>query len=330
MKGGKGNSRDGDTKPPRSPDACATGPGTVQPMSARLSPSTLGLLTLPPLLWACNALIGRWIHAQVPPMTLNLLRWVLAFLILLPLAHRVLRRQSLMWPHWRRIGLLGLLSIGAYNALQYLALQTSTPINVTLVASSMPVWMLVMGRLLHGEPIRGRQVLGAALSMAGVLLVLSRGDWQVLARFQFVPGDGYILLATLAWTLYSWMLARPAEPAELRGDWAAFLMAQVFFGLGWSALFAAGEWTLLPAQVAWSWPVAAAIVFIAVGPAVLAYRCWGAGIQRVGPQVAGFFANLTPLFAALLSTLLLGEAPQGFHLLAFALIVGGIVVSSRR
>ena len=299
-------------------------------MSARLTPSTLGLLILPPLLWACNALIGRWIHDQVPPLTLNLLRWVLAFLILLPLAGRVLRPGSLVWAHWRRISVLGLLSIGAYNALQYQALQTSTPINVTLVASSMPVWMLVMGRLLHAEPIRGRQVAGALLSMAGVVLVLSRGDWQVLARFHFVPGDGYILLATLVWTLYSWMLARPAEPASLRQDWAGFLMGQVFFGLGWSALFAAGEWAASPVHIAWSLPVLAAIAFIAIGPAVLAYRCWGAGIARVGPQMAGFFTNLTPLFAALLSTLFLGEAPQAYHLLAFVLIVGGIVVSARR
>jgi drug/metabolite transporter (DMT)-like permease len=299
-------------------------------MPVRLTLSTLVLLTLPPLLWACNALIGRWVHEQVPPMTLNLLRWLLALLILLPLAHGVLRRSSPMWAHWRRISALGLLSIGAYNALQYLALQTSTPINVTLVASSMPVWMLVLGRVLHGVPIRGRQMLGALLSIAGVLLVLSRGQWQVLVDFRFVPGDGYVLLATLAWALYSWMLARPAEPAELRNDWAAFLTAQVFFGLGWSTAFAAGEWAFTPAHIDWSWNVVGAIVFIAVGPAVLAYRCWGAGIQRVGPQIAGFFTNLTPLFAALLSTVFLGEAPRLFHFVAFALIVGGIVVSSRR
>ncbi len=299
-------------------------------MSARLSPSTLVLLTMPPLLWACNALVGRWAHGQVPPMTLNLLRWVIAFLILLPLAYRVLRPGSLLWPHWRRISVLGLLSIGAYNALQYLALQTSTPINVTLVASSMPVWMLVLGRLLYGVHIRGRQMLGAALSIVGVLLVLSRGDWQVLQTFRFVPGDGYVLLATLSWAFYTWMLARPSEPAELREDWAGYLMAQIFFGLGWSALFAAGEWAFTPAHIAWSWPLVGAIVFIAVGPAVLAYRSWGAGIQRAGPQVAGFFTNLTPLFAALMSTVWLGEAPRLFHLVAFALIVGGIVVSSRR
>jgi len=299
-------------------------------MAARMTPTTLVLLTLPPLLWASNAMVGRWVHAEVPPMTLNLLRWVLAFMILLPLSYRFLRRGSPLWTHWRRLSMLGLVSIGAYNALQYLALHTSTPINVTLVASAMPVWVLLLGWLMHGERIHGRQVLGLLLSIAGVLLVLSRGDWQVLARMRFVPGDGYVLLATLSWAFYTWMLARPSEPAELRDDWAGFLMAQVFYGLGWSALFAAAEWTFTPAHIVWSWHLVGAIVFIAVGPAVLAYRSWGAGIVRAGPQVAGFFTNLTPLFAALMSTLWLGEAPRLFHLIAFALIVGGIVVSSRR
>lgn len=299
-------------------------------MHARLSLSTLALLTLPPLLWACNAFIGRWIHADVPPMTLNLLRWVLAFLILLPLSYRFLRRGSPLWTHWKRMSMLGLVSIGAYNALQYLALQTSSPINVTLVASAMPVWVLLLGWLLHGERIRGRQMLGLVLSIAGVVLVLSRGDWQVLMHLRFVPGDGYVLLATVCWAFYSWMLARPTEPPELRSDWAGFLMGQILFGLGWSALFAAGEWAFTPAHINWSWTVVGAIVFIAVGPAVLAYRSWGAGVGRAGPQVAGFFTNLTPLFAALLSALFLGEPPRLFHFIAFALIVGGIVVSSRR
>ena len=107
-------------------------------------------------------------------------------------------------------------------------------------------------------------------------------------------------------------------------------MAQVLFGLVWSGLFAGAEWTLGSPKIIWSAPVVAAIVFIAVGPAVLAYRFWGIGVQRAGPQIASFFSNLAPVFAALLSTVLLGEAPQLYHLLAFSMIVGGIVVSSRR
>lgn len=300
-------------------------------MHARLSPSTALLLTIPPLMWAGNAIVGRMVTELVPPMTLNLLRWALAGLLLLPLAAWVLRPGSGLWAHWRRLSLLGLLSVGAYNALQYLALKTSSPINVTLVAASMPIWMQLIGRLFFAAPVSRRQLLGALLSISGVLLVLSRGELQTLLQVRLVPGDVYILVAAICWAFYSWMLARPGtEPEALRTDWAAFLLAQIVYGLAWSALFAGGEWALTDARIVWGWPLVAALVFVAVGPAVLAYRAWGIGVQRAGPTVASFFGNLTPLLTALMSAALLGELPQPYHGAAFVLIVCGIVVSSAR
>lgn len=300
-------------------------------MHPKLTPTAALLLTLPPLLWAGNAVVGRLVSDLVSPMTLNFLRWALAFALLLPLAGAVLRPGSLLWPNWRRFALLGLLGVGLYNALQYLALTTSTPLNVTLVASSTPVWMLLIGRLLFGVAISRRQLLGAALSISGVLLVLCRGQLELLLQLRLVPGDLYMLMASAAWAYYSWMLARPTtEPPGIRADWSAFLLAQMAFGLVWSVSFAGSEWALDKGHIQWGWPLAAALAFIAVGPALLAYRAWGAGVARSGPAVAGFFYNLTPLFAAVLSTAFLGEIPRLYHLLAFCLIVGGIVVSSRR
>lgn len=299
-------------------------------MQEKLSARTAVLLGIPPLLWAGNAVVGRMVHDMVPPLTLNFLRWLVAFAILLPLAWRVLQRGSGLWPHWRRYALLGLLGVGLYNALQYLALQTSMPINVTLVGSSMPVWMLAVGSLCFGARVNPRQLAGAVLSMAGVLVVLSRGQWSELLALRMVPGDLFMLLATIAWAFYSWLLVTTREPAQLRGDWAAFLMAQLVFGLGWSGLLAGGEWASGRTAIDWGWPLLAALAFIAVGPAVVAYRFWGVGVQRAGPTVAGFFANLTPLFAALLSAAFLGQAPHGYHAAAFVLIVGGILVSARR
>ncbi|MHB1200921.1 MAG: DMT family transporter [Polaromonas sp.] len=299
-------------------------------MNHRLTPATALLLLLPPVLWAGNAVVGRLVTGLVSPMTLNFLRWALAFIILLPLAHRLLRPGSALWPHWKRFALLGLLGVGSYNALQYLALKTSTPLNVTLVASSVPIWMLAVGALCFGQRVSRQQIAGALLSIGGVLVVLSRGQWALLAEVRLVPGDFYVLLATLAWAFYSWLLAQPKEPPAIRNDWAAFLMAQIVFGLGWSGSFAASEWALTDAHISWGWPLAAALLYVAVGPAVIAYRCWGLGVQRVGPAIAGFFSNLTPLFAALLSAAFLGELPQLYHALAFVLIVGGIVVSSRQ
>jgi len=163
------------------------------------------------------------------------------------------------------------------------------------------------------------------------VLVLCRGQWTLLLGLHLVVGDLYVLVASVGWAYYSWMLAHPTpESASLRADWAAFLLGQIVFGLGWSLLFASAEWTLTDARLHVGWPLAAALLFIAVGPAVIAYRAWGAGVSRAGPAVAGFFINLTPLFTALLSSAFLGETPQLFHALAFVLIVSGIVLSSHR
>ena len=299
--------------------------------SNALTPRTAALLLVPPLMWAGNATVGRLVHELISPMTLNFLRWVLAFVLLLPLAYPVLKAKSSVWPLWKRYGLLGFLGVGCYNSLQYLALKTSTPINVTLVASSTPVFMLGLGALFFQQRIRMRQLIGAVLSIAGVLLVLCRGDVQALAQVELVMGDVFVLIATAAWAWYSWLLAQPEDPPEVRSNWAYFLMAQMAFGLVWSGAFTAAEW-LGPGGgvMVWGWPLAAALVYVAVGPALLAYRCWGLGVQQVGPSVAGFFANLTPLFAAIMSTWVLGDMPQMYHAAAFVLIVGGIVVSSKK
>ncbi|MCE1249609.1 MAG: DMT family transporter [Comamonadaceae bacterium] len=299
-------------------------------MRSQLSPSSLFMLTAAPLLWAGNAVVGRALAPLVAPITLNFLRWLIAAVLLLPLAWQVLRPDSSLWPHWRRFALLGLLGIGNYNALQYLALQTSTPLNVTLVGSGMPVWMLLVGALFFGVPASRQQLAGALLSVTGVLTVLSRGSWAQLLALRLVPGDLYMVLATISWAFYSWLLVRTQEPQPMRSDWSAFLLAQIIFGLGWSGAFAGVEAGLGLVHVTWGWPLLAGLLFIAIGPAVLAYRFWGVGVQRAGPVLGGFFINLTPLFAALLSAAFLGERPQAYHGLAFVLIVGGIVVSSRR
>lgn len=297
-----------------------------------LTPKNIVLLTVPPLLWAGNAVVGRLASDLVPPITFNMLRWLLALLLLMPLAGWVLRPRSALWTHWRRYGLLGLLSVGMHNALQYLALHTSTPLNVTLVGSSMPVFMLAIGALFFGHRATRRQLWGAALSMVGVLVVLSHGDPARLASVHFVPGDLYMLLATGAWAWYSWLLTRTQDddPA-IRGDWAAFLMAQIVPGAACAALFAGGEWALLdPPPIEWGWPLLGALAYVSVAASIVAYRSWGLGVARLGPSVAGIFTNLTPLFAAVLSTAFLGEAPRLYHGLAFVLIVAGITVTSRR
>ena len=305
-------------------------------MPLSLNPRLVLMLMLPPLMWAGNAVVGRLLVGQIGPLWLNAARWALALALLWPLGHRVFTRaegRAQVRRRWPYLAMLGLAGVGAYNALQYLALTTSTPLNVTLIAASTPVFAMGLGALLYAERPRRAQWLGAALSLVGVAVVLSRGQPARLLQVELVVGDLVMLGAVVCWAGYSWLLARP--PAHMQGsahpgwNWAEFLTVQMVLGLGWALAAAAiGEAVAPTAPIAWSAGLLAALVFIAVGPALVAYRAWGLAVAQAGPAVATIFANLTPLFAALLSAALLGEAPQRFHALAFALIVAGIVVSS--
>jgi drug/metabolite transporter (DMT)-like permease len=302
-----------------------------------LSWRLLVLLILPPLLWACNSVVARLAIDSIGPLWLNALRWGLALLLLLPLGWKILATPAArdqVRRRWAYLGMLGLIGVGAYNAMQYVALRTSTPVNVTLIASSLPLWAMIVGALFYRVQPTRPQLLGAALSLAGVLTVLARGDPLALLRIHLVEGDLLMVLAIIGWAIYSWMLVRP--PAHMRGaarpdwDWAGFLFAQCLFGTC-AAFAAAGIGEAVAASITprWSWQLVATIIFIAVGPSIIAYRSWGLAVAEAGPAIAAVFYNLTPLITAVLSVLVIGEWPQAYHGAAFLLIVAGILVASR-
>ncbi len=306
---------------------------------------TLLALLAPPMLWAGNAVVGRWMVGQMSPVAMNGLRWVIVALILWPLSRGLWRERGAIRSRAAHLFVLGLLGVGSYNALQYLALQTSSPMSVTLIGASVPVWMMLVGRIGHGQPIHLRQGLGAMLSVAGVVLVIAQGQWSHLLHLRAAPGDALMVLASLLWATYSWQLANP--PATMQGDqrpdwdWAAFLQVQVLFGLIWAGACTGVEFAWVAqtapagANKAWQglWPHTAsawaAMLFIAVGPSILAYRFWGQAVAKVGPTLAAFFGNLTPLFAALWSAVFLGQPPRWYHPVALLMVMAGIAVSSR-
>lgn len=302
-------------------------------MTHRLTARIALVLTIPPLLWAGNAVIGRALVGTVPPLTLNAMRWALAFVLLLPLGWRALSRPREILDRWAYLVVLGALGVGSYNALQYMAVRTSTPINVTLITASMPLWMLGVGFLFFRERAGGRQLAGAVLSLLGVGLVLSHGHPSALLELRLVPGDLLMLLAAALWAGYSWMLARP--PASMLGEtrpkwnWAEFLLVQVMFGGAWAFLFALVEQAFFsPQPIVWSPMLWFGWAYVALGASIVAYWLWGVGVAAIGPSTGAFFVNLTPLFAAMLSAAVLSEPPRWFHGVAFLLIAGGIVVTS--
>ena len=294
----------------------------------QLTLSTVFYLTLATIFWAGNAIAGRVLVGSISPIALSTVRWGLAALILLPFGWKVFKPSSALWQNKSRFLVLGLLGVGSYNVLLYLALQTSTAINVTLIGASMPIWMLLIGAVLYQVKPTLLQMLGALVSLVGVTVVLTRGEPASLLSMEVVMGDLFMMLATILWAFYSWMISRPGESTERQWPWAEFLMAQVFIGFMWTMLFEGVEIATGHAFIDLNYWTGALIVFVAIGPSLIAYRCWGLGVNGAGPTVAAFFANLIPLFTALLSAAILGDPPQLFHGLAFVLIVVGILVSS--
>ncbi|WP_397390161.1 DMT family transporter [Polynucleobacter sp.] len=290
--------------------------------------STVFYLTLATILWAGNAIAGRVLVGSISPISLSAVRWGLAALMLLPFGWKIFRPGSALWKNKGRFLVLGLLGVGSYNVLLYLALQTSTAINVTLIGASMPIWMLFIGAVFYKVRPTLLQLVGAVVSLIGVTVVLTRGEPTSLLSMEVVMGDLLIMLATILWAFYSWMISRPGESTERQWPWAEFLMAQVLIGFMWTMLFESAEIATGYAFIDLNYWTGALIIFVAIGPSLIAYRCWGLGVNGAGPAVAAFFANLIPLFTALFSAAILGDPPQLFHGLAFALIVVGILVSS--
>ena len=294
----------------------------------KLNLATIAYLLIATSLWAGNAIAGRLLVGSVSPITLSAVRWGLAALLLFPLGWRVFMPGSALWQNKKRFLLLGLFGVGSYNVLLYLALQTSTAINVTLIGASMPIWMLLIGAVFYETKPNVLQLIGAIISLLGVVIVMTRGEIDTLLSMELVIGDLLIMLATILWAFYSWMLSRPGSSNERQWPWADFLMAQVMVGLLWTGFFDGFEIAMGHAYLDLNLWTGSLILFVAIGPSLIAYRCWGMGVNGAGPTVAAFFANFIPLFTAILSAAMLGEPPQLFHGIAFALIVAGIWVSS--
>jgi drug/metabolite transporter (DMT)-like permease len=295
-------------------------------MRRQLTSATAALLLAPPLFWAGNAVVARALVGEFPPLALSFARWALALLLIVPFAIGGLREA---WPRlrgqWPLLMGISALGVGCYNSLQYLALQTSTAVNATLIGASGPIMTLLVGAAFFASPVRRLQWIGAALSMVGVLIVIARGDPMKLATLQLDRGDIIMLVATLTWSVYTWLLRtrRPNLPAT------PFLTLQMALGALMILPFAVLEFLWTGQAAAPTASNLGALTYVALLPSLVAYFCWDRGVARAGAVLPMYFVNLTPVFAGLLSYFFLGEAIGLHHLIGGLLIIAGIHLASR-
>jgi drug/metabolite transporter (DMT)-like permease len=282
------------------------------------------LLVLTMLFWAGNAVIGRFAAGHVPPVALGTLRWLGATLILLPFSLPYLRAD---WPTVRRhaalLSLLSLLSIAAYNTLTYWGLQFTEAINSTILQSIGPLMIVVWTFALYGERLRPRQLLGMLLSLAGVALVVSRGEPAALLGLRFNVGDLILLFAIACYALYSALLKRspamhPLSFVTLTMGWGTILLLPFY-----AAEIAVGFTAPFDLRTAFI------IGYVIVFPSLLAHFFFYRGVEIIGPNRASPYFFLIPVFAAILAMLFLGERLHLFHAAGFVLVIGGILVATR-
>ncbi|MBM7060203.1 DMT family transporter [Pseudomonas sp. UL073] len=284
-------------------------------------------LVLASLCWAGNALVARAFAGEIPPFSLAFWRWSTALLVLLPFVVRPLwrHRQQLRAAGWR-LWALAALGIAGYNCFLYSAAHSTAALNLTLVNTCLPLALFLGSGLLLGEWPSRRAWLGIGVATVGLLWLIARGNWQLLAGLSFNPGDLLMLLAVLDWALYTLLLRR----------WSAHLQVPALVQLG--VLILLGVPLLLPlylfelASGARFVPSAhnlSAIGYTALCASLVAYFLWNHAIRVVGAARAALSNYLMPLFTALLGWLLLGEGLQPYHWAGGALIFAGLLLATR-
>lgn len=281
------------------------------------------LLTLTTLFWAGNFVLARAIHLEMQPFTLAFLRWALALLLILPWwLPRAWRLRAVLRAQLPVLVLQGVLGVACFNTLVYFGVQYTQATNAMLMQSAVPLMILLLGALLFGERASGRQWVGVMLSLAGVLVLVSRGQLEVLTGFAFNQGDLWIFLAMLSWSLYT--ISLRWRPQQLDGlsffGFSVLVGVLVLFPL---MLWEQGGQLAIPTTE----PFLLTVLYMAVFPSILSFLFWNLGVERLGAATAGLFIHLMPMFGLLLAMLFLGERPGLYHLAGILLIFGGLYVA---
>ena len=304
----------------------AADPPSLQPtFASRLGNQPYLLLSLMALFWAGNIVLGRYVAGHVPPFALTFVRWAGTFLVVIPFAWPHLRRD---WPTMRlSLPLLMVLSATGFavnNALSYWGLQHTQALNALLIQSSGPLFVALWSLILFGVRLSWAQTIGIVISLAGVLVIILRGNIATLAAIEFNIGDIMFAAALSVFGLYSALM--PRRPATNPLSLIAFTT-----GCGAVMLLPLVGWEISTGNtLTFDALTVSTIIFVVIFPSTLAYLFFNRGIELIGPNRAAPFFHLVPVFGSVMAIVFLGEKPELFHLIGYIMVVAGIVIASRQ
>lgn len=283
------------------------------------------VIALAPLLWAGNFVVAYAVAPAIPPVSLAFWRWVIAFVILLPLTGPAIWRcRRVIAQQWLLIVVLGATGLAGFSLLSYQALTLTSAVNAVLLFAAAPVLTPPLARLLLREPLTLRTIASPIISLIGAVVIIVQGDLIALLALRFNPGDLIMLIAVPIWSLYTVLLnKRPAElPLSplltMTMGAAVALLAPIY-----AAQIANGEQTALDQASSLG------LLYIAFGASIGGFFCWSYGVSRLGPNQAGSFIHLTPVFGVLLSIAFFDADLAAYHLIGAGMVGCGLALSRR-
>ncbi len=289
--------------------------------------SAYGLLILAALFWSGNFIVGKFAYLfQVPPLTLNVLRWISVWLILMPFTYEEIKNNlPSIKKNWLVISFMGVITISTFNSVVYYALNYTKVINSVLVLAAIPVATIIFSSLMKIEKTNIFQLLGLFLSIVGIGSIISYGDFQNIIELNFNKGDLLMLVCVICWALYSTLLKK------YKFKFSQFTLIQLMVSAG--ILFLIPQFFYEQSnnlEINFNKAFFVILIYVVLFPAIAAYYCWQKGVEIIGPNRASMFIQLMPLFSAIMAIFFLNEKFELFHFVGASFIVLGIYLSNRK
>jgi len=283
------------------------------------------LLILTTLMWSANGIAGRLAIGEISPMVIVSLRWLLASTLLFAFAHKQIAQDwHILKRHLWLVAFGGVFGFTAFNALFYLAAHHTSGVNMTILQGSLPIFTLIGALAFHRTRISVLGALGILLTLAGVMTVASKGDWDTLMSLSFNIGDVWLIVACLLYAMFTLSLRNRPKVSGI-GFFAILAVAAFFTAIpliGWEMASGDTQWPTLR-----GWEI---LAFITLGPSLLAQLFFLKAVDLIGPSRASVFTNLVPIFGPIIAIVVLGEAFHPFHAVALVLVLGGIGLAEWR
>jgi len=285
------------------------------------------MLTLCAFFWSGNFIVGKFATLyEVPPLTLNFLRWLIVWIILIPFTFRdILKNIKVIKKNFYPILLMSITSISIFNSVVYYSLNFTQVLNGALMISTIPVLIVFISFLFKTEKINFSQVLGLILSITGVLTIITRLDFTKLIHLDLNKGDLWLLVAMLSWAIYSTMLR--THKTNLK--YLSFISVIVSIGL----IFLFPQFLLEINNhqiIRFNFPVFLITSYVVLFAGLGSYILWNKAVVIVGPNKAGIFLHLMPVFSSFMAIFLLNEKLMNFHIIGAIVIIVGIYLSSKK